>query len=136
MLKTDSRYSEGAAPGSGGDASGFSLLVLVALVSLVIVGVLLPNYVTDGHGRSRHKSCIANLQQINSAIEQWAMDHKMNAGTMVALKTLVGSTAYIKTVPTCPTGGAYPTALAVGGNPTCSIGTNGDRDPSNDHTLP
>lgn len=69
---------------------------------------------------SAQKSCAANLLQLRSATEQYAMDHKKTRGAAVATTDLVGADRYLKKMPQCPSGGAYR-LLKVGTNPTCSI---------------
>jgi prepilin-type N-terminal cleavage/methylation domain-containing protein len=115
---------------------GFTLveIMIVVLIIGILLAIAVPNFIRARES-SRAKSCVANLQQINSAVEQWAMDNKKNAAATVALTDLVGSTAYIKSTPVCPSGGTYTASPAVGTNPTCSIGTNGT-EAFDDHTLP
>ena len=115
---------------------GFTLveIMIVVLIIGILLAIAVPNFIRARES-SRAKSCVANLGQMNSATEQWAMDNKKNAGATVALTTLVGTSGYIKSTPTCPSGGSYPTNLTVGSNPTCTIGTNGS-EAFDDHTLP
>jgi hypothetical protein len=79
---------------------------------------------------------VANLKQIDSAKEQWAMDSKAAAtASAPALATLVGSTAYIKNSPECPSGGTYTvggTGGTIADSPTCSVGGTG----ATAHALP
>jgi prepilin-type N-terminal cleavage/methylation domain-containing protein len=117
--------------------SGFTLveIMIVVLIIGILLAIAVPNFIRARES-SRAKSCVANLGQINAATEQWAMANKKNAGDTVALTTLVGATSFIKSTPVCPSGGSYGTNVAVGTNPTCTIGTNSDADTFNDHTLP
>jgi competence protein ComGC len=99
---------------------------------VLIIGILLaiavPNFI-KARENSRQKACIANLKQIESAKEQWAMDTKA-APTATPTKTdLYGSTAYVKVEPLCPSGGVY-TIGDMATRPTC------DRPAAEGHVLP
>jgi competence protein ComGC len=101
--------------------------MIVVLIIGILLAIAVPNFV-KARESSRTKSCIANLKQIDSAKEQWAMDNKKNTGDTTALTDLVGPTLYIKSNPECPSGGTYTTA-AIGTNPSCSKSADG-------HVLP
>jgi prepilin-type N-terminal cleavage/methylation domain-containing protein len=116
---------------------GFTLveIMIVVLIIGILLNIAAPN-ILRARENARAKACQGNLKRMNGAVEQWAMEKRQANGATVALSTLVGSTAYIKSMPSCPNSGSYGTNLTVGGNPTCSIGTFGDTDRFNDHTLP
>ncbi|MFI5387585.1 MAG: competence type IV pilus major pilin ComGC, partial [Fimbriimonadales bacterium] len=87
-----------------------------------LMAIAVPNFIR-ARETSRRNSCIANLKQIDSAKEQWAMDNKKNTGDSPAWSDLVGTTStagYMKSQPTCPGGGAY-TIDVIGTNPSCSL---------------
>jgi prepilin-type N-terminal cleavage/methylation domain-containing protein len=111
---------------------GFTLveIMIVVLIIGILLAIAVPNFI-KARESSRAKSCIANLKQVDSAKEQWAMDNNKTNGTAVALTDLVGATAYIKSTPTCASGGTY-TPSAIGTAPSCSIGGTG----ATAHTLP
>jgi prepilin-type N-terminal cleavage/methylation domain-containing protein len=111
---------------------GFTLveIMIVVLIIGILLAIAVPNFI-KARESSRAKSCVANLKQIDSAKEQWAMDNNKQNGATVAITDLVGTTAYIKNNPTCSSGGSY-TVGNVGTNPSCSIGGTG----STAHTLP
>ena len=103
--------------------SAFTLveIMIVVLIIGILLAIAVPNFV---HARetSRGKACIANLKQIQSAEDQWAIDNKKtSADTPVLATDLVGPTLYMKAVPLCPSAGTY-TVAAVGTDPTCSVG--------------
>ena len=95
-------------------------IMIVVLIIGILMAIAVPNFV-KARDSSRSKSCIANLKQIDSAKEQWAMDNQADSGATVALATLAGTgtATYMKSTPTCPSGGAY-TINAIGTNPTCN----------------
>jgi len=81
------------------------------------MAIAVPNFVR-ARDSSRKNSCIANLKQTDSAKDQWAMDNKQDVGATVAYTDLVGATLYMKSTPTCPSGGTY-TINDIGSPPTC-----------------
>ncbi len=98
---------------------GFTLveIMIVVLIIGILLAIAVPNFI-KARENSRAKSCIANLKQIDSAKEQYAMDNKLNNGAAVTLADLVGANGYIKSTPVCPSGGTY-TVGAIGTAPTC-----------------
>ena len=94
-------------------------IMIVVLIIGILMAIAVPNFV-KARESSRKNTCIANLKQVDSAKEQWAMDQRKNAGDACAMTDLVGTAAYLKAAPVCPSGGTY-TVAAVGTNPTCSI---------------
>src|SRR5689334_22041547 len=66
-------------------------------------------------------ACIANLKQIESAKEQYAMDHKLENGAYIPLNGLFGRDAYMMHRPMCWQGGIFSYGPA-GAEPTCSLG--------------
>src|SRR4051812_7123138 len=85
-------------------------IMIVVLIIGILLAIAIPNFVR-AREQSRPKSCSANLKQIQSALQQYAMDNKMVVGAAeTAWSTaLVGSSLYIKPPPACPSGGAYAT---------------------------
>jgi prepilin-type N-terminal cleavage/methylation domain-containing protein len=111
---------------------GFTLveIMIVVLIIGILMAIAVPNFI-KARETSRKNSCIANLKQIDSAKEQWAMDNQKATGAVVAWTDLTGATGYLKgpaTGPVCPAGGTY-TIGNVGTNPSCSKSADG-------HVLP
>ena len=103
----------------------FTLIeILVAITVLaIIIGIAIPNFLR-ARETARTRQCITNLQRIDSALTQWAIDnHASGSTTPPTLPELCGSgtTTYLRTTPTCPLGGSYG-ITSVTSPPTCSIG--------------
>lgn len=64
--------------------------------------------------------CIANLKQVDGAIQQWALENRKVANSSVDLQ---GFLPYLKgsMLPLCPSGGAYRPGRTVSAVPTCTI---------------
>lgn len=101
-------------------------IMIVVLIIGILLAIAVPNFVRAREA-SRAKACVANLKQIDSAKEQWAMDNRVSAGQGAPTPALLsGTNGYIKSEPVCPSSGSY-TSGNVGTAPTCSIGgTAGD----------
>ncbi len=112
---------------------GFTLIeiMIVVLIIGILLAIAVPNFI-KARETSRAKACVANLQQLQSAIQQWAMDNKATTGTAVTMDEICGNGLYINVAPQCPSGGAY-TVATVDTNPTCSIGANAN--PTYSHVL-
>ena len=111
---------------------GFTLveIMIVVLIIGILLAVAIPNFV-KARNSSRGKSCVANLRQIDSAKEQYMMDNRTTTAPS-AMTNLVPD--YIKSTPACPSGGSYTLGNATTA-PSCSIGTNGTTDTTDDHSL-
>ena len=99
--------------------SGFTLveIMIVVLIIGILMAIAVPNFV-KARDSSRKNSCIANLKQTESAKEQWAMDNKKDIGAAVDYTDLVGATLYMKSTPSCASGGTY-TVNVIGTAPVC-----------------
>jgi len=105
-------------------------IMIVVLIIGILLAVAIPSFV-QARESSRAKACVANLKQIDSAKQQWAMDQK--AGSTASPGSTDLSPTYIRTYPTEPEGGSY-TVNSIASVPTCSIGANATN-PSLSHTL-
>ena len=94
--------------------------MIVVLIIGILLSIAIPGFL-QARESSRAKSCVANLKQIDSAKQQWAMDTK---ATTTATPTSANlAPAYVRTIPACPSAGTY-TLGNVATSPSCSIGTN------------
>lgn len=100
---------------------GFTLveIMIVVLIIGIIMSIAVPGFL-KARETGRRAACLANLKQIETAKEQWAMDTKKSNGDPVAFTDLVGATLYIKATPSCPQAGTY-TIQNIGTLPTCSV---------------
>ena len=111
---------------------GFTLVEIMIVVTIigVLLAVAIPNFV-KARNSSRGKACVGNLKMIDSAKEQYMLDTRSTTAPG-AMSNLV--TDYIKSTPVCPSTGTYTLGDATTA-PTCSIGTNGTSDTTDDHVL-
>jgi prepilin-type N-terminal cleavage/methylation domain-containing protein len=107
-------------------------IMIVVLIIGILLAIAIPNFIR-ARETSRAKSCQSNLQHVDSAKEQWAMDNKKTATDTAPASTDLSPT-YVKTYPACPSNGTY-TIGAVGTTPVCSVGTNGSTDTALQHVL-
>ena len=115
-------------------SKGFTLIeiMIVVLIIGILLAIAVPNFVR-ARASSRLKSIVANLKQVDSAVEQWAMEQNKASGAVVTQADLDGSTgaAYISgPVPAWPQGPVAGTYLVatVGALATFDGGSGGAKD--------
>src|SRR4030042_312452 len=103
---------------------GFTLVEIMIVVAIIgiIIAIAVPAFLR-ARENARGRACQENLQKIDGAKEQWALEHRASNDSVITggLADLCGQTLYVKSTPSCPSGGTY-TVFNVGTDPTCSIG--------------
>jgi prepilin-type N-terminal cleavage/methylation domain-containing protein len=106
------------------------IMIVVAILA-VLTSVALPNYIKSGKTSARNV-CVSNLKQIDSAIEQWAIDNNIPAGSYPSASQEDAIYGYIDSgIPKCPSGGEYTIyKVNMPAQVRCS------REEDEDHKLP
>ncbi|HBF33681.1 TPA: prepilin-type cleavage/methylation domain-containing protein [Candidatus Sumerlaeota bacterium] len=102
---------------------GFTLVEIMIVVAIIgiLVGIAVPGFI-KARLQAQGKSCAENLQKIDGAKEQWALENNKTSTDTPAMSDLVSATAansYLKRTPVCPANQAY-TVNNIGADPTCA----------------
>ena len=104
--------------------SGFTLVEIMIVVAIIglLAAIAIPNFV-KARTTAQKNACIANLKQIDGAVQQWALENKKVSSDQPVTSDV---SAYLKgnSLPACPAGGSY-TLGVVSANPTCTLSTDG-----------
>ena len=102
---------------------GFTLVEIMIVVAIIglLAAIAIPNFV-KARATAQKNACIANLKQVDGAVQQWALENKKVASDTYAL-TDTTLLEYLKgsLLPVCPGGGTYAAGSSVSGAPTCTV---------------
>jgi len=109
--------------------AGFTLVEIMIVVAVIglLAAIAIPSFV-HARATSQANACINNLRQIESAVQQVAIENGLHVGDVVNYPDDVSSFIKLNSnnqIPGCPAGGTY-TLLNVGAIPQaiCSLGNN------------
>jgi prepilin-type N-terminal cleavage/methylation domain-containing protein len=104
--------------------SGFTLVEIMIVVAIIglLAAIAIPNFV-KARSTSQQNACINNLRQMDGAMEEYALEQKLNSTSTYTLSAIQ---PYIRLtsagiLPQCPAGGTYTAGATVTNGPTCSL---------------
>ena len=88
--------------------SMIELMVVIAIIGL-LSAIAIPAFMKASLS-ARQKACVSNLEQVDSAIQQWAIDTKSLPENVVTHTNLL---SYLRELPTCPSPAANAGTFAT-----------------------
>lgn len=95
------------------------VLIVTGIIAILIT-IAVPNF-ARARENARSKSCMQNLRAIESAKDQFLMDHNQPRTATVNPANIVGPLSYLKAMPECPSQGSYTVGTGQT-TATCSVG--------------
>jgi prepilin-type N-terminal cleavage/methylation domain-containing protein len=104
---------------------GFTFMEIMIVVTIIglLVAIVIPNLIR-ARANAQAKVCIRNLHLLDSATQQWALEHDQGPDASVSSNDVMPYLGRSSTGqwPTCPAGGSY-TMTFVSEKPVCSLGS-------------
>lgn len=100
---------------------GFTLVevMIVVLIIAILLTVAVPQF-ASARERSRKRSCLGTLRQVESAKEQFVVEGKLQDGASIVEGDLFPTYLKGPTMPGCPAGGIIDIGVA-GISPNCTL---------------
>jgi competence protein ComGC len=101
--------------------AGFTRTELVVVVLSIVVLLLASTPVMfKYYERRTENACVANLKQLDGAVQSWSLENKKSPTNTYAFSDFVH---YLKAsaLPVCPRGGTYSPGTNVADMPRCSF---------------
>ena len=95
--------------------SAFTLVEIMIVVAIIglLAAIAIPNFI-KAREASQKNACVANLKQIDGAIQTWALEQRKVTGDAVSGAALYGANNYIRVAPLCPSSATAYTLNTVG----------------------
>ena len=106
-----------------GGRAGFTLVEIMIVVAIIglLAAIAVPNFIR-ARSTAQKMVCIKNLQALDGAKAQWAMENNKSDADVPVLTDLFSvHHGYLKKLPVCPASGSY-TFNDVATKPTCTLG--------------
>jgi type II secretion system protein G len=100
---------------------GFTLVEIMIVVAIIglLAAIAIPNFM-GARTSARTQACIANLKQIQGAIQIYALDNNLSdTATAPTAAALAATGGYLKKEPICPSGTTSYATTTVSADPTC-----------------
>jgi len=105
------------------------IMIVVAIIGM-LAAIAIPNFV-KARNTAQANACINNMRQIDSAIQQWALEKGKKDSDPIDTTGADGVQTYIKgqKMPTCPAGGDYSVPGPVSATPSVTCPNAGSKPP-------